>query len=64
MMSDVNSVKNNEGAGRDYYHGGLRVSLIAAAMEIIEEVGPDAFSLRAAARRGWRIASGAISSFR
>lgn len=35
----------------NYHHGDLRAALIAAASEIIEEVGPDAFSLRAAARR-------------
>ena len=33
-----------------YHHGDLRAALIAAALEIVEEVGPDAFSLRAAAR--------------
>lgn len=36
---------------RKYHHGDLRASLIDAALQIIEEVGPDAFSLRAAARR-------------
>lgn len=36
---------------RTYHHGDLHSALIAAALEIVEEVGPDAFSLRAAARR-------------
>lgn len=49
MNTDLNIVKT---AGRrGYHHGDLRASLIAAGLEIIEEVGPDAFSLRGAARR-------------
>ena len=36
---------------RTYHHGDLRSALIAAGREIIEEKGPDGFSLRAAARR-------------
>ena len=43
---------NNVKTGRvNYHHGDLRTSLITAGLEIIEEMGPDAFSLRAAARR-------------
>lgn len=49
MAADVNDVKTD--ARRGYHHGDLRASLIAAGLEIVEEVGPDAFSLRAAARR-------------
>ena len=51
MAIDVNGVKKSVGVRRNYHHGDLRASLIAAALAIIEEVGPDAFSLRAAARR-------------
>lgn len=49
MPTDVNNVKTDDRRG--YHHGDLRASLIAAGLEIIEEVGLDAFSLRAAARR-------------
>ncbi len=51
MEVNVNSVKTVAVSGRKYHHGDLRASLIAAALGIIEEVGPDDFSLRAAARR-------------
>ncbi len=51
MAVDVNGVKTSPAARRAYHHGDLRAALIAAALEIIEEVGPDVFSLRAAARR-------------
>jgi AcrR family transcriptional regulator len=36
---------------KPYHHGSLREELIRAAAEIIEDSGPDGFSLRAAARR-------------
>lgn len=49
MTLDVNNVKKV--ARRGYHHGDLRTSLIAAGSEVIAESGPDAFSLRAAARR-------------
>ncbi len=48
MSSDVNNVKT--ASVRGYHHGDLRATMIAAGMEILEQVGPDAFSLRAAAR--------------
>ena len=51
MPDDLNNVKTRVAAKQGYHHGDLRASLVAAALEIIEEVGPDAFSLRAAARR-------------
>lgn len=51
MTGDVNSVKTSATLSRKYHHGDLHASLIAAAMKIIEEVGPDEFSLRATARR-------------
>jgi len=51
MADDVNGVKISAAAQRSYHHGDLRAALIEAALEIIEEIGPDAFSLRAAARR-------------
>lgn len=34
-----------------YHHGDLRAALIAATAALIEEAGPDTFTLRAAARR-------------
>ena len=48
MKTDLNDVKTDRVS---YHHGDLRTSLITAGLEIIEEAGPDAFSLRAAARR-------------
>lgn len=67
MTHDLNAVKKNfntvkkagaakGGAGarkaaKPYHHGALREALVRAATEIIEEVGPDGFSLRAAARK-------------
>jgi AcrR family transcriptional regulator len=36
---------------RTYHHGDLKVALLAAAREIVEEQGADAFTLREAARR-------------
>jgi AcrR family transcriptional regulator len=51
MLRNLNAVKTAAAIPRKYHHGDLRTSLIKAALEIIEEVGPDAFSLRAAARR-------------
>ncbi len=51
MAVNVNGVKTNVAEQRRYHHGDLRTSLVEAAREIIEEVGPNAFSLRAAARR-------------
>ena len=44
----MNNVKT--APARGYHHGDLRATLIAAGLEIVEQVGPDAFSLRAAAR--------------
>ena len=43
---------------RTYHHGDLRAALLAAAREIVEEQGPEAFTLREAARlfavtQGW-----------
>ena len=37
--------------GRPYHHGDLPRALVAAAIEVIEEVGPGALSLREVARR-------------
>ena len=51
MSDDLNGVKTPGASRRSYHHGDLRASLVAAALEIIEEAGPDAFSLRATARR-------------
>ncbi len=51
MTGDLDGVKTGAASRQSYHHGDLRASLVAAALEIIEEVGPDAFSLRAAARR-------------
>lgn len=51
MTDDLNGVKTVPSLQRSYHHGDLRASLIAAGLYVIEEVGPDAFSLRAAARR-------------
>ncbi len=34
-----------------YHHGDLRRALIAAAVEMVEQVGPEAFTLREVARR-------------
>lgn len=60
MPNDLNSVKKAAARKRaaatkkepkPYHHGALREELIRAAAEIIEEAGPDGFSLRAAARR-------------
>ena len=51
MIENLNAVKKGDASRQSYHHGNLRASLIEAALEIIEEVGPDAFSLRAAARR-------------
>ena len=50
MAADLNGVKT-EVLRRGYHHGDLRAALLAAAAEIIEEAGLDAFSLRASARR-------------
>lgn len=36
---------------RTYHHGDLKAALLAAARSIVEEEGPDAFTLREAARR-------------
>jgi AcrR family transcriptional regulator len=41
----------NETAERTYHHGDLRAALLAAARNIVEEQGADAFTLREAARR-------------
>ncbi len=38
-------------AGRGYHHGALRETLLAAAREIVEAEGVDAFTLRESARR-------------
>jgi AcrR family transcriptional regulator len=60
MPSDLNDVKMSRAKKgvptgkkepKPYHHGSLREELIRAAVEIIEEAGPDDFSLRAAARR-------------
>jgi AcrR family transcriptional regulator len=61
MPNDLNSVKKAGARKRGtavvkkdpkpYHHGALREELIRAAVEIIEQAGPDGFSLRAAARR-------------
>lgn len=49
MNDDVNSVKIPP--RRTYHHGALRAALIDAARAVVEERGPDGFSLREAARR-------------
>ncbi len=64
VPGDLNGVKTNMGPRLNYHHGDLRASLIAAASEIIEEVGPDAFSLRAAARRAGVSAAAPAHHFR
>lgn len=51
MTANLNAVKTGVAVRQKYHHGNLRASLIAAAFEVIEEVGLDDFSLRAAARR-------------
>lgn len=51
MIDDLNNVKCAPSVSRGYHHGDLQSALIAATMDIVEEVGPEAFSLRAAARR-------------
>lgn len=61
MPKHLNTVKKAASRGRGagavkkhlkpYHHGALREELIRAAVEIIEQAGPDGFSLRAAARR-------------
>jgi AcrR family transcriptional regulator len=48
MGVDLNTVKLD---GRAYHHGDLRAALIAAGRAIIEDKGPDGFSLRSAARQ-------------
>ena len=49
MTNPLNTVKSPLDV--EDSRGGLRAALITAAMQIIEDAGPDAFSLRAAARR-------------
>lgn len=49
MIDNVNSVKIAHRTS--YHHGTLRNALIEAARAVLEERGPDAFSLREAARR-------------
>ncbi len=49
MNDDVNSVKISPRTR--YHHGALRAALIDAARAVVEERGPDGFSLREAARR-------------
>ena len=59
MSRNLNTVKTVTNAKRGsakksakpYHHGALREALVAAAAEIIENEGPDGFSLRAAARK-------------
>jgi AcrR family transcriptional regulator len=59
MSRNLNTVKTVTNAKRgsakksakSYHHGALREALVAAATEIIENEGPDGFSLRAAARK-------------
>lgn len=48
MTTNLNTVKTKD---RAYHHGDLRLALIDAGREIVEECGLDSFSLRAAARR-------------
>ena len=50
MNQPVESEAPTPGA-RAYHHGHLREALIAAALELITERGPEAFTLREAARR-------------
>lgn len=64
MAVDVNGVKTGGTAQRRYHHGDLRASLIEAALKIVEEVGPDAFSLRSAARRAGVSAAAPAHHFR
>lgn len=47
----MNTVKMKRRPRRDYHHGALRPALLAAAVEVLEERGPDGFSLRETARR-------------
>ena len=48
MATNLNTVKTRN---RTYHHGDLRLALINAGHEIVEECGLDSFSLRATARR-------------
>ena len=41
-------------AERPYHHGNLKPALLKAAVELIAEVGPSAFTLREVARRAER----------
>ena len=47
----MNTVKMKRKARKDYHHGALRPALLAAAVQVLEERGLDAFSLRETARR-------------
>ena len=51
MNDNLNDVKTAKAPARGYHHGDLRAALVTAGLEIIEEVGLEAFSLRASARR-------------
>ena len=48
MPKELDTVKKGS---KPYHHGALRQALMRAAAEIVEEVGPDRFSLRSVARR-------------
>ncbi|MEM9711297.1 MAG: TetR/AcrR family transcriptional regulator [Actinomycetota bacterium] len=48
---DEHRAEQRSGEGRSYHHGDLPNALRSAALELIEEVGPTAFSLREVARR-------------
>lgn len=48
MMINLNTVKTQ---GRSYHHGDLRLALIDAGRELVEQRGLDQFSLRETARR-------------
>ena len=41
----------HEAVDKTYHHGDLKAALLSAAREIVEEQGPEAFTLREAARR-------------
>lgn len=45
------SIPSSRGTNRPYHHGDLRQALLDATLALIEEHGPEGFTLRAAARK-------------
>jgi len=64
MLVVMSSTPSTRDPNKPYHHGDLRQALLTATLALIEENGPEGFTLRAAARRAGVTAGAAYHHFK